>query len=711
MAARHPEYLPAMQLNAWRVTRARSMRARNSILRGILLLALSACGSDNVLAPVGTGQSTANCNGSCASAGQVLAPSDVEQVLAQGINEARARGRAATLAVVDRVGNVLAVYRMGAASSRQVLIASSLDSAGNPSTQGGLEGIRLPVPGTGLATLHLDDQAAIAKAVTAAYLSTEGNAFSTRTASQIIGKHFDPQEQGQPSGPLFGVQFSQLACSDFSARFNGSAPAAGPHRSPLGLSADPGGFPLYKGGTVVGAVGALADGLYSIDNSTSDTVIDEDEAIAYAATYGFGAPIDRRADQITIAGRTLRFSDIDYGQLAVDPAQAPGFSTLGPGLGALIATNGYAASSIQAGLPFDQGPSGIRPDGGAAFPGQDAFVFVDDRNAPRYAPRNATDGVNGLTGNEVTQVLRSALSVASEARSQIRLPLGTQARVTIAVVDTNGVILGIVASRDAPLFGADVSVQKARSAAFFSSASAAAYLAALPDARYLTTDSAGIHVQSVTLSSYTLALQGFLADPTALIDGVIAYSNRSIGNLSRPLFPDGIDGSPPGPLSKPPPEWSPFSTGLQLDLSINAILQHVLFVAGAGLPDVFQGASLYGEGCTGVSLASNVASATRVNSDVRLGNGLQIFAGSVPIFRGSTLVGAIGVSGDGVDQDDMVAILGLAQASNTLQGAIGNAPSARRADTLSPQGVRLKYVQCPQAPFTNSTAENVCAGL
>ena len=680
------------------------MSLRSSLPVGVMLLALAACGSDSVQAPGGTDQTSTGCNGSCSSAGQVLTQSDVQQVLARGINEARARGHPATLAVVDRVGNVLAVYRMGAASSRQVLIASTPDGAGNPSTQGGLEGIRLPVPGTGLATLHLDDQAAIAKAITAAYLSTEGNAFSTRTASQIIERHFDPQEQGQPSGPLFGVQFSQLACSDFSARFNGSAPAAGPHRSPLGLSADPGGFPLYKGGSVVGAVGALADGLYSIDNSTNSTATDEDEAIAYAATYGFGAPIDRRADQIAVAGRTLRFSNVDYSQLAANPAQAPAFSTLDPSVGVLIATSGYAASAIRSGLPFDQAPSGIRPDNGSTFPSQDAFVFVDDSNAPRYAPRNGTDGANGLTSAEVTQVLRSALSVANEARTQIRRPLGTQARVTIAVVDTNGVILGMVASRDAPVFGADVSVQKARSAAFFSSASAAPYVSALPDARYLTTDSVGIHVQSITLGSYPRALQSFLADPTALSDGLIAYSNRAIGSLSRPLFPDGIDGSPPGPLSKAAPGWSPFSTGIQLDLSINAILQHVLFVAGGGLPDV-------APGCTGVDLATNASSATRVNSDVRLGNGLQIFAGSVPIFRGSSLIGAVGVSGDGVDQDDMVAILGLGQASSALNGAIGNAPSARRADTLSPQGVRLKYVQCPQAPFINSTAENVCAGL
>ena len=45
----------------------------------------------------------------------------------------------------------------------------------------------------------------------------------------------------------------------------------------------------------------------------------------------------------------------------------------------------------------------------------------------------------------------------------------------------------------------------------------------------------------------------------------------------------------------------------------------------------------------------------------RLQNGIQIFSGGVPIYRGDTLVGAVGVSGDGIDQDDMVAFPGSVQ--------------------------------------------------
>src|SRR3546814_940954 len=98
------------------------------------------------------------------------------------------------------------------------------------------------------------------------YLSSGGNAFSTRTASMIVQEHFPPSAatRGLESGPLFGVQFSQLPCSDLAARFNGTTAAnsfIGPKRSPLGLSADPGGLPLYKNGVLVGGVGIMADGV------------------------------------------------------------------------------------------------------------------------------------------------------------------------------------------------------------------------------------------------------------------------------------------------------------------------------------------------------------------------------------------------------------------------------------------------------------------
>lgn len=673
-------------------------------------MAAACSGGGPAVSALGTSPSPAGveCTGNCANASTFLTVGDVEQIIAQGVAEANARQVNATLAVVDRVGNVLAVYRMGAASEHTVIIGSEFSAGGQPLLHSGLEGIQLPLPPK-LGSLNIDQAAAIAKAVTGAYLSSEGNAFSTRTASQIIQEHFNPGVIDQPSGPLFGVQFSQLACSDFVLRSTGSGAVAGPgpHPSPLGLAADPGGFPLYKGGTVVGGVGVLADGVYSLDKNVTAIVVGSDEAIAYAASYNYAAPIDRRADEITVNGVTLRFSDVQESDLLSNPASAsPALlsltmpSTNGQGF---IAVPGYTNGRVRAGVAFGQPDSGIRADNGATFPASlDAYVFVDNAGTPRFPPIAGTDGL--LTQPEVLELLTSALGVANEARAQIRLPDGQTASVTISVVDTNGVTLGMVRTRDAPVFGADVSLQKARSAAFFSSSSAASFLNSLPDAKYLATAGTGPVLTPVALSQYPAAFQSFLFDPMALEDGLIAWSDRAIGNLSRPYFPDGIDGTPNGPLSKPPGQWSIFSTGLQLDLSINAILQHVLFVAGAGTPDVTPG-------CAGVDLPSTLAATqTLPATDKRLANGLQIFPGSVPIYRGSTLVGAIGVSGDGVDQDDMIAFLGLARASAALNGSIEEAPVSRGADTLTPHGTRLLYVQCPQAPFINSDQEDVCSG-
>jgi len=328
-------------------------------------------------------------------------------------------------------------------------------------------------------------------------------------------------------------------------------------------------------------------------------------------------------------------------------------------------------------------------------------VFVDTAGQRRFAPRAAPDG--GLSADEVRTILAEALAAAERARAQIRRPLGTRARVTISVVDSNGEILGMVRSRDAPVFGADVSLQKARTAALFSSAQAATFFDSLPPARYVETGPGFAGATSESLpGDYVDAVQDFLGDPAALTNGAIAFSDRAGGNLSRPTFPDGVMTGVPGPLSKPEGFWSPFSTGLQLDVSYNAILQHVLFVTGVGLPDV-------GSNCAGVDLAADLSSTTATTTALHAANGLQIFPGSVPIYRGDTLLGGIGVSGDGVDQDDMIAFLGVHNAGLAL-GTVNNAPVDRRADTLTPRGTRLRYVQCPQAPFIDSDEDDPCAG-
>ena len=582
-----------------------------------------------------------------------LTAADVATVIAQAVAEAKARNAPATIAVVDRVGNVLGIFAMTGA-------ASTFTISSGTGAVGGLEGVNI-LPSAA---------AAVAKAVTGAYLSSAGNAFSTRTASQIVQSHFNPRESNQPGGPLFGVQFSSLACSDVVQP--ASAAQLGPKPSPLGLSADPGGLPLYKNGTVVGGIGVISDGLYSVDLNIFDTDTDSDELIAVAGGFGFAAPTDVRADHITVDGRTLRY--VDSEATASNPATAPPLISPLPGTW---------VNPLVAGVPFDTSPSGFAPDPESAFMGKNAYTLVDGAGGPRFASRS---GIGGLARTEVLAILGSGLDIANRARAQIRRPTGSAAQVTIVVVDTNGDILGLTRTPDAPVFGTDVAVQKARTAAFFSNVNAAAVLAALPAASYLTPPATS------SIAGYVTAMRTFLGDPTALANG-IAYSNRSVGNLARPLFPDGIEGTPNGPLSKPfPAQWSPFNDGLQLDLIFN-VLRASVGAPVPGLPPPLDPSS-----CTG---------------DPRLKNGIQIFPGSFPIYRGPTLIGAVGVSGDGIDQDDMISFLGLANAGKALGTGIGNAVPAIRADTLVPQGegTRLRYVNCPQAPFNDSTEQNVCAGL
>lgn len=655
-----------------------SLKSNGIITVAAVSLILAACSADN--GSTGSG----GCDGSCANANSFLTASDVEQVIQQAVFEAKARNQQGTIAITDRVGNVLAVYRMAGTNSR-VTITS------NNNISGGLENINI-IP---------DTMAAIAKAVTGAYLSSEGNAFTTRTASQIVQDHFNPGEFNQPGGPLFGVQFSQLPCSDFTTRFSSGA-TAGPKRSPLGLSADSGGLPLYKDGVAVGGVGVIVDGRYGLDLSITGSLDNDlDEIIAIAAASGFDAPTERRADRITVEGKTFRYTDATFDSLITDPANAPPLLAAD---GSLVPVTGYFDGTIIAGTAFGQPNSGVRPDA-LDYPGLDAFVLVDDTDTERFRPQDGLDAAkigagNILLENEVRTVLQEALKIANRARAQIRRPLGSPARVSISVVDTEGNILGIVRGRDAPIFGLDVSLQKARTAAFFSSAEAAGQLNAAPDAEYLDGDLTRLRYEPI--AQYVTAAQNFLGDPNALTNGAVAFADRSGGNLSRPYYPDGIDGNPPGPFSKPAGRWSPFSTGLQLDVVYNALIHHVGFVAGV------QGVNMdVGTNCTGKEGFSN--GFTSVAPIPELANGLQIFPGSVPIYRGNVLVGGIGVSGDGIDQDDMISFLGLHNAGDIL-GTINNAPINIRADQLTPMGTRLRFVNCPQKPFLNSDEQNVCAG-
>ena len=217
------------------------------------------------------------------------------------------------------------------------------------------------------------------------------------------------------------------------------------------------------------------------------------------------------------------------------------------------------------------------------------------------------------------------------------------------MVDTSGAVLGLFSTIDAPIFGFDVCVQKARSVALFTVANGGAQLRSLsPDI--------GKFVDAAAADGIKL-------------DGSIAFGNRTIGFLSRPFLPDGINGAANGPFSKPINAWSPFNDGLQV-----AIIKRTLM-------GILSGTINLHTGC--------VQGFTNQQTLPILANGLQIFAGSVPLYKNGVLVGAIGISGDGIDQDDIVA----------SAGSVGfEAPEAIRADQFFVRGVRLPYVKFPRHP-------------
>ncbi|HUS24952.1 MAG TPA: heme-binding protein [Candidatus Binatia bacterium] len=663
---------------------------------------LSGCsgGRDAADDTTGIGAGPAQCTGFCQTSNpQRLTVADVQQVIAQASAEASARSAPATIAVVDHVGNVLAVYRMPGAAT--TVTVSSTETP-PPAAIGGLDGLPF-IP---------DTLAVISKALTATYFSAEQNAFSTRTASQIIQEHFNPGELNTPGGPLFSVQISQLPCSDISRQFNGATANAGTHRAGIGFAADPGGLPLYKQGVIVGAIGVIADGLYSLDKDIVEEDADEtDELIATAGTFGFAAPRPIRADRITLDGKTLRFADVDFDDLAASPAAAPAFGTLPAGL---VAVPGYTTATVLDGTffgadtsdplspAFGTNPSGVRPanagDGIAApLAALDGFLVVDDANVNRFP---ATGEGGGLTAAEVESLLENTLAIANRTRSQVRRPLGSRAGIHVTIVGQTGDVLGMARTRDALVDAIDVTTQKARTALFFSKPGSDAALNAMPDAEYADPAFAPfVTLRTSDIGQYATDYQDFIGRP---LDGSIAWSLRALSNISRPHYPDDIDANPRGPLSKPIEEWSIFSTGLQLDLVYNAILRHVAFVVGALGTDVAQG------DCTGFDGFSGGFAKLASIPEVR--NGITLFAGGLPIYKGGVLVGAIGASGDGLEQDNMVPLLAVDATAKQL-GTISNAPKAIRADILSPGGVHLRWAICPQKPFLDSDEEDPCEGI
>ncbi len=272
-------------------------------------------------------------------------------------------------------------------------------------------------------------------------------------------------------------------------------------------------------------------------------------------------------------------------------------------------------------------------------------------------------------------MLKSALDVANRARAQIRRPLGSAAQVTVTVVDTQGNVLGLVRTPDAPVFGTDVALQKARTAAFFSSLTAGAQLNALPPANYPTPPSS--YVTRRCARSWAIRRRSPTASPTAT-----ARSATSRGRSS-------------------PTASAARRTARSRSRSRNGASSTTACNSTSCRTSSSRRSSpaTMSTGCTGVgALDQRHPDLRRQRADLSR----QRAGRRHRRIRRRHRPGRHG----GVPRPRQ-------RGEPRSARGIANAPTAIRADTLVPQGegTRLRYVNCPQAPFNGSSQQNVCAGI
>ncbi|HEY3860414.1 MAG TPA: heme-binding protein [Verrucomicrobiae bacterium] len=456
----------------------------------------------------------------------------------------------------------------------------------------------------------LDLEDAITKAGTAAFLSSDQDAFTSRTAGYIVQQHFPPAINNTANGPLVGVNFSSMSISDVN-RFKdphtfdpGAWGGGGTNGAPIGgpvalsgLNGAPGGVPLYKAGQLVGGVGVTVRGRFPIPEladiqRTAGQTYDTNEDVSLAGQTGYAPSAAIRAAGVLINGIRIPYVNSTTRTAKPVPLASLGF-------GAVV-------------LPYE-----ITNPPAVHYPQVTWGGVPGEIRQPVIA-----DPLGQFTSNDVAGILTLSAQRAYITRAGIRLPIGQSAEVFITVVnnpntDTNAIpvtpaVLGTFRvgrrgfTNDATIFSWDVAVQKARTALYYSS-------------------------------------------------DEHAYSVRAIGFMAQVHYPPGIGATQPGPLFSLQEKFSLLPAGVMNPLN------GVLFTAGEALSAPAPG----------------------------LPNGITIFPGGFPLYRNGKLIGAIGVSGDGVDQDDLIA------ASGTVNFL---APAAIRSDQIMLRGTRLPYAKFPRNP-------------
>jgi uncharacterized protein GlcG (DUF336 family) len=368
-------------------------RLLNASLIAILFAACTGCGGVN--APPPPQQTTQVAS---------LSSTDVQAVVQAS---ATSVSDPLVIAVVDRAGRVLAVYR----------------KVGAPTTAVGNFSVAVDA-----------NELAVGLARTAAFFSNDQAPLSSRTVRYISGIHFPPGVSNTASAALYGIENTNRGCgfnTTFSpgqsvppaALISGTSPGLGIITGKADVfdsdatAVNPGGVPLFKAGEAVGGVGVIA----------SRMDVAEFAAFTGANSAGF-IPTVPDPGAVLINGIALPF--------VLQTTQPSGTS-------AGSANGGYV-----------QGPSsssGPVPEGDLI---------------PERAGR-----VGGLSAGEVASIVNNAIATANVTRAAIRLPLGQRTRMVISVADLDGSLLALYRMPDATVFSIDVAVGKARNMIYFNSGS------------------------------------------------------------------------------------------------------------------------------------------------------------------------------------------------------------------------------------------------
>ena len=422
-----------------------------------------------------------------------------------------------------------------------------------------------------------------------------------------------------------------------------------------GIGTLPGGIPIYKGGQLVGGIGVFFPGTTGYATEENSKLNDngfynpkkpdlamEAEYIAFVAAGGSSkanASFNTPTVNAKLGLEPLPSSfDLPFGSITLVGISLDIFGPRGPeGPSTLVNFGSHLGlGNAQSGLYYPVIPGGLSPvPGSTDLATLSNGYLVPGQGVPSgwlVVPHDAPDG-SGITASDVIQMVNNGIAEANTVRSAIRLPLNSTAKMVFAVTDKSGDVLGLYRMPDATYFSIAVAVAKARNVAYYAN---------------------------------TAELQPI--DQVGGLPSGVAMTNRTFRFLSGPRYPEGVDGNPPGPFSILN-EVGIRNTGTPKPASsFQTVVGHDSFNPDSNFHDPY-----------------NVANQ----------NGIVFFPGSAPLYKDlqgngtKQLVGGLGVSGDGVDQDDDV----------TYIAAAGfNPPELLRADQYFVRGVRLPYQKFNRQP-------------